>query len=522
MRYAVIAVTEGQAHANALRAIFDETEELELVDLLEGGGDVLHAVSRRECHVVLIDSAVSWTSPYEIVRELQSRLPHIAVLVVEQLGNPQALEAAVDAGARGLVNLAESFEEVRRKVLSAAQWSLKVRGMRVDTDLVHAGGSTIIALVGSKGGVGTTSLALHFARHQSALSTRVCLVDLDLSKGSVALFANIEPRRDISDLASLGEGLSVQAIEDVVFIGKEGGHYLCAPRHPEHGEDISGESIRSLLITLRQTYEFIILDCGASPTDVMGSALEVADEVLLVVTQDLASMRGAHRIIDMCDRLSIRSADEIHVLINKSNKRSDIQSATVKRMLRSSLHPVEIADNPREFEAANNSRNPALIRSKEFLLAMQRLVESFNHKVGASPQLTMEVEDASIKRRGRGDRRNVKTEAGVITVEFVVLVPFIVLLFVLCLQTIMYAGARVQASHAAGAAASAAARGDDYRLAAENEVNDGYRAGLEVTSPDFAGGYVDVRASVEVNRIVPAFFMGDGRVSVEGSAVEEK
>ena len=96
MRYAVIAVTEGQAAANALSAIFDESDELELVDLVDSAGDALHTVSRRECHVVLVDNAISWTSPYDIVREIQGRLPHIAVLVVDQTSNPQALEAAVD------------------------------------------------------------------------------------------------------------------------------------------------------------------------------------------------------------------------------------------------------------------------------------------------------------------------------------------------------------------------------------------------------------------------------------------
>ena len=518
MRYAVIAVTEGQAAANALSAIFDESDELELVDLVDSAGDVLHTVSRRECHVVLVDNAISWTSPYDIVREIQGRLPHIAVLVVDQTSNPQALEAAVDAGARGIVSLSESFDDVRRRILGAAQWSLKIRGMRADDDVMISGTSTIVAVVGSKGGVGATTVALHLARQQMLATKRVCLVDLDLTKGDVALYANIEPRRDVSDLVGLGEGLSVQAIQDVVYASKHGEHYLCAPRHPERGEQVSGDSIRTLLITLRQMYEYIYIDCGASPTDVMGSALEVADEVFVVVNQDLASIRGANRLIELCDRLSIRAADELTVVINKANRRSEIQGATIKRMLTAPLHPVEIGESPKDLEKATNSREPDLVRSKEFLGAIIQIV-----------QILVDVPDKKLGQATESPQRNrrfgsgsLRSEAGIVTVEFMVLFPMLMLIFILCLQTVIYAGARVQASHGASAAAAAAARGGDPDQAARDEVNDKFIGGLRVNSVQLEGGMVTVHVSVDVPSIVPSAFMGDGRVSVESSAVEER
>lgn len=521
MRYAVIAVTEGQAHSNALQAIFDETEELELVDLVEGSADILHAVSRRECHAVLVDSAISWASPYEIVREIQGRLPHIAVLVVEQASSPGALEAAVDAGARGVINITESFDEVRRKVLSAAQWSLKVRGLRSDVELVNEGVSTIVAVVGSKGGVGTTSIALHLARHSQSQVRRVCLVDLDLSKGDVSLYANIEPRRDISDLVQLGEGLSIQAIEDVVFIDKDGGHFLAAPKHPERGEEIVGESIRSLLITLRQTYELIILDCGSAPSDILGSALEVADEVLVVVTQDLASMKGAMRLVDMCERLSIRNSGELRILINRANRRADIQSSTIQRMLPSPMVGAEIGEHFREFELATNSRNPGLVTSKEFHREMSKVVGALAPRPEKGE--TIDTDEDPRERSGKRlfGRRSEKSEVGAITVEFMLLFPFIMLIFALCLQTIVYAAARVQASQGANAAASSAARGDDYRRAGLSEVNDRFKSGFTVSQPSRGDGYVSVKASVRVPSVIPQKFMGDGRVVVKGTAVEE-
>ncbi len=518
MRYAVIAVTEGQPSANALRAVFEESDELELVDLLDTAGDVLRAVSRRECHVVLVDRALSWTSPYDVVREIQGRLPHIAVLIVEKAGNPQALEAAVDAGARGVVDVSESFDEVRRRVLGAAQWSLKVRGLRSEDDVLNTGSSTVTAVVGSKGGVGASTVALHLARQHRRNGARVCVVDLDLTKGDIGLYANIEPRRDVTDLVGLGDGLSVQAIQDVVYVDKEGCSYLCAPRHPERGEQVEGDAIRNLLITLRQVYAHIVVDCGSSPSDVMGSALEVADDVLIVVTPDLASVRGANRVIDLCKRLSIRSPDEITVLLNRMDRRRELQPSTIRRMTPSPVHPVEIFDSPKDLEAATNARNPALVTSREFIGAISKLAEAPPHTVSPTDQVAAEPSGA--RTRWRLTRHS--ADAGVVAVEFMVLYPFLILVFVLCLQTVIYGAAHVQASHAAGAAASAAARGGDPFVAAQDEVNGKFRSSLQVGSPVDVGSSIDVKASVAVPRIVPKFFMGDGRVEVTGSAPEER
>jgi pilus assembly protein CpaE len=519
MRYAVIAVTEGQPSANALRAVFEESDELELVDLLDTAGDVLRAVSRRECHVVLVDRSLSWTSPYDVVREIQGRLPHIAVLIVEKAGNPQALEAAVDAGARGVVDVSESFDEVRRRVLGAAQWSLKVRGLRSEDDVLNTGASTVTAVVGSKGGVGASTVALHVARQHRRNGLRVCVVDLDLTKGDIGLYANIEPRRDVTDLVGLGDGLSVQAIQDVVYVDKEGCAYLCAPRHPERGEQVEGDSIRNLLITLRQVYAHIIIDCGSSPSDVMGSALEVADDVLVVVTPDLASVRGANRVIDLCKRLSIRSPDEMTVLLNRMDRHRELQPSTIKRMTPSPVHAVEIFDSPKDLEAATNARNPSLVTSREFLSSIAKIAAPVTQPVASGKDPEPAGSDA--RQRWRITRQP-RTESGVVTVEFMMLYPFLILLFVLCLQTVIYGAAHVQASHAAGAAASAAARGGDPFTAAKDEVNGKFRDSLQVGNPVDVGSSVDVKASVAVPRIVPKFFMGDGRVEVTGSAPEER
>lgn len=513
MRYAVMVVTEGQSSSHSLQAVFDESSELELVDVLDVATDVLQAVSRREVHVVLVDAAVSWESPYAIVRDLQGRMPHIPVLLIDASGSVQALEQAVEAGARGVLSLEESYDEVNRKVLSAAQWSMKVRGLQADDAMLNAGPSRIVSVVGSKGGVGTTSLALLLARQHRALGRKVCIVDLDLTKGDVAHYASIAARRDMADLLALGDGVSVQAIHDVVYVDRAGLAHLCAPEHPERGEAAIGERVRAVAITLRQVYEYVIIDCGAMPSDAMAAALEVSDDVTVVVNPELSSIRGAKRLIDMCTRLSIRSAEEINVIVNRANRRSELQPSTIRRMLTS---PVldRVVEQDDEFHAADAARDFGRVRSRSVLVAVSAWAAS--HAIeGAEAEPTV----TSPSRRANRRRR---AETGGVTVEFMMMFPLLMFVFVLCLQVVLYLAADVQAGKAAAAAASAAARGADTSAAARERVNDTFRPRLSVGSPSRNGDYVDVSVRVTVPRLVPAGFMGDGSVEATGSAVQER
>lgn len=533
MRYSVLVVTADPTRGHRLRSQITEAEDLEVAEALDSSTDVLDALARTECHVLVVDESIAPVPALEVVREVQSRLPHVAVLVLSAAPNPQQLEEVVDAGGRGIVAVSESFEETRRRLVSAGEWSLKIRSMAGEVRALATTAGQVLTLVGGKGGVGTTTVAVHLVTALQQFlpaGARICLVDLDLAKGDLPSLLAVSPRRDLSDLVGLGTALSTQVVQDIVFAHPSGLHVVCAPSEPERAEEVDGPLVRAALGALRQLYDVIVVDAGSAITDTLAMAVEVADEVVVVCTPDVPAIRGVRRLIDTCERLSLRSPDELRVLLTHVDNRSQIQPGAVTRMVPSPLCSTTVPAAYRRLEPAANFRDPARVRDRGWQQAFRSLAEELLGTWAAQQQRrpaasSDELEEAVMAESGRGRlrslRRGGRADSGVITVEFLALTPLVLLILALCLQGIVYAAAAFQAREAAAAAAHAAARGGDAVAAAQAEVSDSFAGALHVGAPSDDGSAVRVTVRVDVPRSVPLPFFGDLQVSSTSAAVAE-
>jgi pilus assembly protein CpaE len=540
--YSVVVITHDQAHAHRLRTLLDEVEELELVDLVADSAGALDAVSRRECHILLVDEAVGPIPAIDVIRDVSSRIPYVATMLMSSVASPQQLEAVVDSGGRGMIALDEPFEDLRRRLLAAGEWSLKVRGIKAELGGLSATSCLVLTFVGAKGGVGTTLIALHTAR-VAQQRLRVCLLDLDSMASDLASYTAVAPRRDLADLAALGTSLSVQAVQEVVFADATGLNILCAPADPERGEDIDAALVRSLLILLRQMYDVVVVDAGSAVTDTTATVLELADEVVVVTTPDMPAIRGARRVIDACQRLGLRDSSAMRVLVNRVDPRRQLQPANLPRMLAGSVLSSGIPAVFSALEDGINLADPALVRDRGW----HRAINAIWAELAPQPNLPLPRRDgppsssapvpsqtAGRRRRGRrkrsagstspGDTLVEAPDAGVVTVEFLVLMPFVLLLFMACLQLVCYVAAEDQATKAAGAAAHALARGDDPTAAGRAEETTTFSGHLVVSAQDSAGGVVHVTVRVDVPSILPSGWLPSSftEVSATAGAVNER
>jgi pilus assembly protein CpaE len=510
--------------------LLDEIDDLELGEIVESSTDVVDVLTRRNCHVLVVDEAAGPVPALDVVREVQGRMPHIGVLVLASGGNSLQLEATVDAGARGVIDLEESFDDVRRRLVAAGDWSVKIRGIKSSTDGMASTGCHLITVTGAKGGVGTTTIAVHLARSIRAtlpVAARLCVVDLDLAKADLPAYLNVVPRRDLSDLTSLGDLIVTQSVQDVVFPVSAGFDVLCGPAEPERGEDVTAATVRSLVIALRQAYDVVIIDAGSSLTETMVTALELSDEVVVVATPDVPAIRGVKRLVDACERLGVRDAGDLRLLLNQSNGRDDLQPKTVARMAQIPLARMAVPAVFRKLEPAANMRDPARVQDRSFLSAIasaaNELLETWQQVSAPPTDLETEVPSPrfSIARR-RQLRERVAADDGVLSIEFMALMPFVLLILALCLQVVTYGAASYQASRAAGAAAHAAARGADPQAAARSEISTSFFGRVSVGSahngPD---GTVSVSVSVDVPQVAPLPWTGDLVAKATGGSVRE-
>ncbi|WP_225098689.1 P-loop NTPase [Streptomyces sp. CoH27] len=302
--------------------------------------------------VVVVHERIGPVPALELIREVALRFPAVGVILVTTDASPGLFSAAMDSGARGLVALPLSYEELASRVQAVAQWSTGVRRHlgHAASDVLGGVGGTVVTVSGAKGGTGATLAAIQLALAAQASGRPTALVDLDLQTGDIASYLDIQFRRSVADLAAITD-ISPRVLADAVFRHDTGIALLLAPAEGERGEEVSDRAARQIVSALRSRYEVVVVDCGAQLSGAGAAAVEMADTALLVTTPDVIAVRAAKRTVRMWDRLQIRKAEETTVVVNRHSRTAEIQPALVQRITGTALARTAVPAHFKELQA---------------------------------------------------------------------------------------------------------------------------------------------------------------------------
>ncbi|MFJ9678494.1 CpaE family protein [Streptomyces sp. NPDC101194] len=301
--------------------------------------------------VVLVHERIGPVPALELIREVSLRFPAIGVVLITADVTPGLFSNAMESGARGVVTLPLSYEELANRVQSAAQWSVGVRRhLSTGADVFTGPGGTVITVSGAKGGVGATVTAVQLALAAQASGRSVALVDLDLQAGDIGSYLDVQFRRSIVDLSSITD-ISPRVLSDAVFSHGTGLALLLAPSEGESAEEVSDRSARQIVSALRSRYEVVVIDCGSQLQGASAAAIEMADTALLVTTPDVIAVRGAKRLVRMWDRLQIRKAEETVTVVNRFIRNTEIQPQLIEKITGTSTANTAIPANFKELQA---------------------------------------------------------------------------------------------------------------------------------------------------------------------------
>ncbi|MFD3519647.1 CpaE family protein [Streptomyces sp. NPDC058653] len=301
--------------------------------------------------VVLVHERIGPVPALELIREVALRFPAVGVILVTADVSPGLFSAAMDSGARGLVGLPLSYEELAQRVQAAAAWSVGVRRhLGHGGDVFTGPGGTVVTVSGAKGGVGTTVAAVQLALAARASGMTVALADLDLQAGDVASYLDVQFRRSIVDLATI-QDISPRVLQDAVFTHHTGIGLLLAPGEGERGEEINDRSVRQIVSALRNRYEVVVVDCGTQTTSANAAAIEMADTTLLLTTPDVVAVRAAKRMVKLWDRLQIRKAEETTIVVNRYMRNTEIQPPLIEKITSTKVSRMVIPANFKELHA---------------------------------------------------------------------------------------------------------------------------------------------------------------------------
>ena len=285
------------------------------------------------------------TIPSEALSGLaQAGAPQPAVLVVDLRDQPQLPQALPllkrQHPTTGILLVASQFDpalmlEAMRAGVNefvthpVAVPELQLAIKRLLGNLAPSVRGDVFAFVGAKGGVGTTTTAVNVATSLALTRESCLLIDLHAACGDAAVFVGAEPRFSVVDALDNVQRLDPAFFNGLVVRGKSGLDLLGASGRPVTGS-LDPARLRTLLDFASQTRRFTVLDVPRSDTVALDS-LEIATKIVLVVNQELATVRSAAR---MANSLQQRyGSDRVNVVITRYDDGAEIGKDDLERVV---------------------------------------------------------------------------------------------------------------------------------------------------------------------------------------------
>lgn len=243
--------------------------------------------------------------------------PTPPLIIVECMKDPQTLLWEVDqlaevcdAGTKvvvvGATNDILLFRELMRRGVSEylvapvqpLQLISAIGGLFADPAQPFVGRS--IAFVGARGGSGSSSIAHNTAYAMSErVGANTVIVDYDLPFGTAGLDFNQDPLSGVADALSQPDRLDATLLDRMMVRCTDKLSLFAAPATLDTDWDITPDAFEEVTTQIRSTAPFVVLDLPHLWSGWMRRTLISADEVVIVATPDLASLRNAKNMIDL-------------------------------------------------------------------------------------------------------------------------------------------------------------------------------------------------------------------------------
>jgi pilus assembly protein CpaE len=190
-----------------------------------------------------------------------------------------------------------------------------------------------VSFLGTKGGTGTTVMAVNVAAEMRRLSTRTtALVDLKPAPGDVALYLGVHPRQTLTHLLDRLAWRDPGLMREFLVSHPCGVDVLAAGEEWGRPSQKDAEGVEATLHALEAMYEFVFVDAGSTLTAASAVALQASDLVVLVANPDVPCLRNLRRLRDAVCLAGV-SGDRLRVLINRASDAGVVSTAQIEAVL---------------------------------------------------------------------------------------------------------------------------------------------------------------------------------------------
>jgi pilus assembly protein CpaE len=213
----------------------------------------------------------------------------------------------------------------------------------------------IIDLLGVKGGVGTTTIAVNLADSLVRLDGKLSVAIIDMNRlfGEIPLFLSLEHVFNWVDVSKNITRLDATYLTGILYRHRSGLRVLPSPDRVDDNYTVTPQVIESLLRLMRSMFDYVIIDSGQAVDDISKTILRSADKVLLVAGLSLPCLINVKKLMKTFRDLGYPPEPWVDVVFNRFDRKSIISLREAEQSI--GKKPFWVV--PNDFNATMNAIN---------------------------------------------------------------------------------------------------------------------------------------------------------------------
>ncbi|HET7387885.1 MAG TPA: AAA family ATPase [Nocardioidaceae bacterium] len=280
-------------------------------------------------YAIVLGPGVDLEAAASLADMLRVTKPSTSVILIRRRVDTSVLAEALRSGMREVVE-ERDLTGLGSAVTRARQVWQALNGPSTSHEFGPVG--KLVTVFSPKGGVGKTTLAVNLAIALSSGGKKVCLVDLDLGFGDIAITLQLLPARTIADAVHMESGMDFSVLQPMLTPHKTGVSALVAPVQPDAKDSIPAALVGKVLGILKGNFDYVVVDTSPAFDEHVLQAFDETDALLLVTTLDVPTLKNVKIAVETLDLLNFATSKR-HLVLNRADDKVGLTADKVESTL---------------------------------------------------------------------------------------------------------------------------------------------------------------------------------------------
>lgn len=350
----VIIVDDIAETRENIRKLLQFEPDIEVVGVARTGAEGIEVTGEQHPDVVLMDVNMPDMDGITATEKIREKYPATQVVILSVQNDSNYLRKAMIAGAHDFLTKPPDIGELTSAIRRAGEKASEERNKEATTmaavaslQAAVASGSTgaggipgahngkAIVVYSPKGGTGASTLVTNLAIAMHSEETPVLVIDGRLQFGDISFFFNEKSSNSVADLTERANELDQEVVDDVLITNEATGvKILAAPPRPEQAESVKGAQFATVIKYMKSHFKYVLIDTDSDLNDVTLSAIDIADMIVLIATQDIPSIKNITLLVELMEALGM-PRHHLGVVVNRwDKKRSNVTPEKISEVLK--------------------------------------------------------------------------------------------------------------------------------------------------------------------------------------------